>query len=57
LVSTMFNPATYAVDALRNAMLEVGGSYPFEMDVGILSAFTVGLGTFGVLSFRRMKAV
>ena len=57
LVSTLFNPATYAVDALRNAMLEVGGSYPFEMDVGILSAFTVGLGTFGVLSFRRMKAV
>jgi ABC-type multidrug transport system permease subunit len=53
----MFNPATYAVDALRNAVLEVGGSYPFEMDIGILTAFTVGLGTFGVLSFRRMKAV
>ena len=57
LISTMLNPATYAVDALRSAILERGGSYPFEMDVGILMAFTAGLGTFGVLSFRRMKAV
>jgi ABC-2 type transport system permease protein len=57
LISTMLNPATYAVDALRSAILELGGSYPFEMDVGILMAFTAGLGTFGVLSFRRMKAV
>jgi ABC-2 type transport system permease protein len=56
LISTMLNPATYAVDALRSAILELG-SYPFEMDVGILMAFTAGLGTFGVLSFRRMKAV
>jgi ABC-2 type transport system permease protein len=57
LISTMFNPATYAVDALRNAILEVGGSYPFEVDIGILTAFTAGLGIFGILSFRRMKAV
>lgn len=57
LISTMLNPATYAVDALRSAILELGGSYPFEMDVGILMAFTAGLGIFGVLSFRRMKAV
>jgi ABC-type multidrug transport system permease subunit len=52
----MLNPATYAVDALRSAILELG-SYPFEMDVGILMAYTAGLGIFGVLSFRRMKAV
>jgi ABC-2 type transport system permease protein len=57
LISTMLNPATYAVDALRSAILELGGSYPFEIDVGILMAFTAGLGIFGVLSFRRMKAV
>ena len=57
LISTMFNPATYAVDALRNAILEPGGSYPFEMDIGILAVFTIGLGTFGIFSFRRMKAV
>jgi ABC-2 type transport system permease protein len=56
LISTMLNPATYAVDALRSAILELG-SYPFEMDVGTLMAFTAGLGIFGVLSFRRMKAV
>jgi ABC-2 type transport system permease protein len=55
-ILTMIDPATYAVDALRNAILEIG-SYPFKVDVGILIAFTSGLGAFGVFSFGRMKAV
>ncbi len=56
-ISTKLNPATYAVDALRNVILEVKGSYPFEADITILMMFTAGLCAFGVLSFRRMKAV
>ncbi|HEY9385807.1 MAG TPA: ABC transporter permease [Nitrososphaeraceae archaeon] len=55
-ILTMMDPATYAVDALRNAILEIG-SYPFKVDVDILIAFTSGLGAFGVFSFGRMKAV
>lgn len=54
---TMLDPATYAVDALRNTMLGIRGSYPFEVDIGILTLFTTGLGAFGVYSFGRMKAV
>src|SRR5918995_565475 len=56
-ILTMLDPATYAVDALRNTILDLGGSYSFEADIGILAVFTTGLGTFGILSFRRMKAV
>src|ERR687895_2315354 len=55
-ILTMLDPATYAVDALRNTILEIG-SHPFKVDVGILIAFTLGLGAFGVFSFGRMKAV
>ena len=54
---TMLNPATYAVDALRNTILGIRGSYTFEVDIGILTLFTTGLGAFGVYSFGRMKAV
>ncbi|MDQ3838367.1 MAG: ABC transporter permease [Thermoproteota archaeon] len=54
---TILDPATYAVDALRNAILNLGGNYSFEADIGILTAFTTGLGTFGIFSFKRMKAV
>ena len=52
----IIDPATYAVDALRNAMLGIG-SNPFEVDIGILIAFTASLGVLGVFSFGRMKAI
>src|SRR5918996_1093179 len=52
----IIDPVTYAVDALRNTMLGIG-SKPFEVDISILIAFTAGLGAFGILSFRRMKAI
>ena len=56
-ILTVLDPATYAVDALRNTILNLRGSYSFEADISILTAFTTGLGTFGILSFRHMKAV
>ncbi len=55
-ILTKIDPATYAVDALRNAMLGIA-SYSFALDIGILTAFTIGFGLFGGYSFRRMKAV
>lgn len=53
---TAADPATYGVDALRHAMLGIG-THPLALDLAVLSAYTAGLGAFGVLSFRRMKAV
>ncbi len=53
---TKIDPATYAVDALRNAMLGIS-SYSFALDIGVLAAFTIGFGLFGGYSFRKMKAV
>lgn len=53
---TKLDPATYAVDALRNAMLGIA-TYPFALDVEILAAFTIVFGVFGGYSFRRMRAV
>lgn len=53
---TKVDPATYAVDALRNAMLGVA-TYTFAIDVGVLAAFAIGFGLFGGFSFGRMKAV
>ena len=55
-ILTKIDPATYAVDALRNAMLGIS-SYSFALDIGVLVAFTIGFGLFGGYSFRRMKAV
>jgi len=55
-VLTAADPATYGVDALRNAMLGVGSS-SMELDILILVAYTAALGAFGVYSFGRMKAV
>jgi ABC-2 type transport system permease protein len=55
-ILTKIDPATYAVDALRNAMLGIS-TYPFAIDVGILAAFTIVFGVFGGYSFRRMRAV
>ena len=56
-ILTKIDPATYAVDAIRNALFGIRGSYTFEVDIGILTLFTTGLGAFGVYSFGRMKAV
>ena len=55
-ILTRIDPATYAVDALRNAMLGIA-SYSFPIDIGVLAAFTIGFGIIGGYSFRRMKAV
>lgn len=55
-VLTVADPATYGVDALRNAMLGVGSS-SMELDILILVAYTAALGAFGIYSFGRMKAV
>jgi ABC-2 type transport system permease protein len=55
-ILTKIDPATYAVDALRNAMLGIA-TYPFATDVEILTAFTIAFVVFGGYSFRRMKAV
>jgi len=54
---TMIDPATYAVDAIRNMMLGLDGKNPFVVDIGVLALSVVVLGTIGMLSFRRMKAV
>src|SRR5690242_6631169 len=56
-ILTALDPATYAVDALRNTMLGIPGKNPFAADIGILLGSVVFLGIIGMLSFRRMKAV
>jgi ABC-2 type transport system permease protein len=53
---TAINPVTYAVDALRNAMM-LSHKYTFALDIMILSAATIALGLLGTLSFKKMKAV
>jgi ABC-2 type transport system permease protein len=55
-ILTKIDPATYAVDALRNAMLGIA-SYSFAIDFGILVAFAIAFGLFGGYSFGKMKAV
>lgn len=50
------DPATYAVDALRAAILRIS-TYSFSLDVGVLLIFTIIFAIFGSYSFRRMKAV
>jgi len=55
-VLTAADPATYGVDAMRNAMLGVG-TYPAALDFAVLTAYTAALGLFGIYSFGRMKAV
>jgi ABC-2 type transport system permease protein len=55
-ILTAADPATYGVDALRQAMLGAG-SNSIALDMAVLFAYTAALGLFGILSFRRMKAV
>ena len=50
------DPATYAVDSLRAAILGIS-TYSFSLDVGVLLIFTIICAIFGSYSFRRMKAV
>ncbi len=56
-ILTSFNPATYAVEALRISMLGIPGKNLFIVNMGILLLTTVILGMAGILSFKRMKAV
>ncbi len=53
-VLTHADPATYAVDGLRNAILGVS-SMPYITNLGIVVAFDIGLITIGAWAFRRMK--
>ena len=55
-ILTTIDPATYAVDALRNVILGIG-SKSLGLDMTVLISYTVGLGALGTFSFRRMKAV
>jgi ABC-2 type transport system permease protein len=56
-VLTALDPATYAVDALRNTMLGITGKNPIVADIGILIVSIIAFGIVGMLSFRRMKAI
>ena len=56
-ILTTIDPASYAVDALRNIMLEITGKNLFIVDIGILLLSVIALGTIGILSFKRMRAV
>jgi hypothetical protein len=38
-------------------MVGITGKNPFVVDIGILLGYVIALGTIGMLSFRRMKAV
>ena len=56
LFLTIFDPATYAVDALRNSTLGIA-TYSFEFDLLLLFCSTIITTLFGMLSFRKMRAV
>lgn len=56
-ILTSIDPATYAVEAIRTAMLGIPGRMPFSFDMILLLVSTFILGVVGILSFRRMKAV
>lgn len=56
-ILTTVDPATYAVDALRSSVLGIAGKNPFTIDIMILLVSVIIIGTVGMLSFRRMKAV
>lgn len=53
---TIIDPATYAVDALRNSILGLS-TYSFELDLLLLFCSTIITTLFGILSFRKMRAV
>lgn len=53
---TLIDPATYAIDALRNSIFGVA-TFSFEIDIFVLCIFAVISVLFGMFSFRRMKAI
>ena len=55
-IITLFDPATYSVDALRNSILHLG-TYSFEHDISVLLLFTLIITLVAIFSFRRMRAV
>ena len=56
LFLTIIDPAAYAVDALRNSILGIA-TYSFELDLLLLFCATTVTTLFGILSFRKMRAV
>jgi ABC-2 type transport system permease protein len=56
-ILTTLDPVTYGVGALREVMLGITGMNSFALNIGVLLLSAAVLGTVGVLSFRRMKAV
>jgi ABC-2 type transport system permease protein len=56
LFLTFIDPATYAVDALRNSTLGIA-TYSFGFDLLLLFCSTIITTLFGMLSFRKMRAV
>ena len=56
-ILTALDPVTYGVGALREVMLGITGMNSFALNIGILLLSAASLGTIGVLSFKRMKAV
>jgi ABC-2 type transport system permease protein len=56
-ILTTLDPVTYGVVALREIVLGITGINSFAQNVSILLLSAASLGTIGVLSFRRMKAV
>lgn len=55
-ILTVLDPATYAVDGLRYMMFGIS-THSIFFNFAILSLFGLGFGLFGILSFRRMRAV
>ena len=56
-ILTALDPVTYGVGALREVMLGITGMNSFALNISILLLSAASLGTIGVLSFKRMKAV
>jgi ABC-2 type transport system permease protein len=56
-ILTALDPVTYGVGALREVMLGITGMNSFALNTSILLLSAASLGTIGVLSFKRMKAV
>jgi ABC-2 type transport system permease protein len=48
------NPLTYAVDGVRGALLNVN-TFPFYIDVGVITFFAVIMFLLGSVLFSRMK--
>jgi ABC-2 type transport system permease protein len=56
-ILTTMDPPTYTVDALRNLILGITGKNSLTHEIMILLASVIIMGTLGMLSFKRIKAV